>query len=124
VTFSFDHVPVVCVELDATGRFLRETIGATEIRRNEAIRNWEFELDGVRIFVRECREVEPLSDAVIRREGVDHLGFAVADIDAAIATLSGAGCVVTQSRTQVRAGLVTAVLMGPGGMLVELLQRG
>jgi catechol 2,3-dioxygenase-like lactoylglutathione lyase family enzyme len=124
VKFSFDHVHIVCAELEATGRFLSETIGATEIRRNEAIRNWEYELDGVRIFVRESRGDEPLADAVIRREGVDHLGFAVADIDAAIARLSGAGCFLTQPKTQVRADLATAFLMGPGGVLVELLQRG
>jgi catechol 2,3-dioxygenase-like lactoylglutathione lyase family enzyme len=124
VKFSFDHVHVICAELEATGRFLSETIGATELRRNEAIRNWEFELDGVRIFVRESREDEPLADAVIRREGVDHLGFRVEDIDAAIDGLTAAGCVVTQPKVQVRANLATAFLMGPGGMLVELLQRG
>ena len=124
MTFGFDHVHVLCDDVEIVGAFLRETIGATELRRNEAIRNWEFELGGVRIFVRQRREDEVLQDAHIRRAGADHIGLTVPEIDAAIGTLTAAGCAVTEAKRQVRADLVTAFLMAPGGLLVELLQRG
>jgi catechol 2,3-dioxygenase-like lactoylglutathione lyase family enzyme len=124
VSFSFDHVHVICADIEAVGPFIRDVIGATELRRNAAIMNWEFELDGVRIFVRQCRDDEPLADAGIRRAGVDHLGFAVPDLDAATDRLTAAGCTVVQPRKQVRAGLATAFLTGPGGLLIELLERG
>ncbi len=122
--FVFDHVHVLCDDVATVGNFLREAIGATELRRNEAIRNWEFELSGVRIFVRQRRDDEPLADADIRRAGVDHLGLTVVDIDAAIAEFVAADCTVTEARKQVRADLATAFLMAPGGLLIELLQRG
>jgi hypothetical protein len=124
VKFAFDHVHVLCDDVATVGTFLHEVIGATELRRNETIRNWELELDGVRIFVRQRRDDEPLAGVGIRRAGADHLGFTVLDIDAAIAELAAAGCTLAEARRQVRADLATAFLMAPGGLLIELLQRG
>ena len=124
MTFGFDHVHVLCDDVEIVGTFLREAIGATELRRNQAILNWEFELGGVRIFVRQRRNDELLADASVRRAGVDHIGLVVPDIDAALESLVERGCTVSEARKQVRADLATAFLMAPGGLLIELLQRG
>jgi hypothetical protein len=124
VKFGFDHVHILCDDIAVVGGFLRDLIGATELRRNEAIRNWEFELDGVRIFVRQRRKDEALAEASIRRAGADHLGFTVLDINAALDELIAANCTVVETRKQVREDLATAFLMAPGGLLIELLQRG
>ena len=124
MSFTFDHVHVVCDDVEIVGTFLREAIGATEVRRNQAILNWEFELGGVRIFVRQRREGEVLADAGIRRAGLDHIGLTVPDIDVAIETLLAKGCTVTEARRQARADLATAFLLAPGGLLIEVLQRG
>ena len=124
MTFGFDHVHVLCDDVEIVGTFLREAIGATELRRNQAILNWEFELGGVRIFVRQRRNDELLADSGVRRAGVDHIGLAVPDIDAALESLVARGCTVSEARKQVRADLATAFLMAPGGLLIELLQRG
>jgi catechol 2,3-dioxygenase-like lactoylglutathione lyase family enzyme len=124
MTFTFDHVHVICDDVALVGGFLQTVIGAEELRRNDAIMNWEYRLSGTRIFVRQRRDDESIADGDIRRAGVDHLGFTVPDMDVALAQLGAAGCRIVQPKKELRADLVTAFLMAPGGLLIELLQRG
>lgn len=123
--FEFDHVHVVCEDVEQVGAFLRDVIGAKELRKVETpeMRNWEYQLSDTRIFVRQKKENEVLSDGSIRRAGVDHLGFSVPDLDAAIKRLVEAGCVLNQGPTLLRKGLSIAFVSGPGGLLMEILQR-
>ena len=124
MTLAFDHVHVVCDNVETVGSFLRDVIGARELRRNAAINNWEMVLGDVRIFVRQRRPDESLADASVRRAGVDHIGLAVADIVAEVERLTATGCSLVQAIARPRSDLATAFLMAPGGLLLELLQRG
>ena len=119
--FSLDHVHVVCEDLAVTGDFL-ELLGARLDRRNEQTLNWEYTLGAVRVFLRAYREQE--ARAGQGASPLDHLGFTVADIEAAAARLLAAGCTVRVPVKRVRPDLATGFFDGPGGLVVELLQRG
>lgn len=123
--FRFDHIHLVCRDLAAVGTFLTDILGAEELRRTEteSLKNWEYSIDGVRVFVRQQRTGELLAEANIRREGVDHLGLRVAEIGSACKHLIAAGCILHEGPSLVRHNLKTAFLMAPGGLLLELLQR-
>jgi catechol 2,3-dioxygenase-like lactoylglutathione lyase family enzyme len=58
------------------------------------------------------------------RQGLDHFGFAVPDLDAAAAALKAKGVEFTLEPKQARPGLRIAFIRGPQGISIELLQRG
>ncbi|HMN87225.1 MAG TPA: VOC family protein [Bauldia sp.] len=121
--FTFDHVHIVCRDIPAMGAFL-EVLGARERVRNEATKNWEYDLAGMRIFVRAHREGETFGPGTIRRDGLDHLAFTVPDLDAAVARLVAAGARVAIGPTQVRPDLATCFVEGPDGLYLEVIWRG
>ena len=123
MTLTFEHVHILCEDVAVVGKFLVETIGAEELRRNPANMNWEFQLGPVRIFARQRRTDEHLADESVRRRGLDHIGFTTDDIEQEMPRLIDAGCVVVTGTTLPRAGVTTAFVMAPGGLLIELLQR-
>lgn len=124
--FAFDHVHILCRDRRAVGDALTQVLGARQLRLEETLTapNWEFELDGTRILVREQEEVEAAQPGAVRREGLDHLGLKVADIEEAVSRLVGAGFVLEKGPIRPRADLSVAFLSGPGGLLIEILQRG
>jgi len=121
--FHLDHVHIVTDDLDGVGDFLRDIIGAAEVRRAGADDSGQYVLDGARILLRRRRDGEELADGSVRRAGLDHLGLRVDDFEAAMARLLEAGCVLQSGPNRVADGLVTGFFMGPGGLFLEVLQR-
>jgi catechol 2,3-dioxygenase-like lactoylglutathione lyase family enzyme len=58
-----------------------------------------------------------------RRRGVDHIAFAVADVDGALARLSSQGVRVLSQPVTTRPGVRTAFVQGPEGIRIELMHR-
>lgn len=123
-TFSFDHVHVICEDINVLSAFLCDVIGAEEVSRGEQFDNWVFSLQGVRILARQRRPKEELQPGEVRRAGLDHIGFQVDDVDKTVRALEGKGCTLTRAPVQILPDLRIAFLLAPGGLLIEVLKRG
>lgn len=123
-TFEFDHVHVVCDDIDALSAFLCDVIGAKEVSRGGPFDNWAFSLQGVQVFVRQHRPDEELQPDTVRRAGLDHIGLRVNDVDQTVRELEDKGCTLTRAPVQILPDLRIAFLLVPGGLLIEVLKRG
>lgn len=113
-----EHVHIHATDMEAMGAFLERGFGARLVlkRSTNGYDNWEYELDGLGLFL--ARSDRP------RMPGqIDHFGFRVTDIDAALAHLAGLGCIVEEGPVIWRSDLTFAYLTGPEGLRIELLQR-
>lgn len=123
-TFAFDHVHVVCDDIEILSTFLCDVIGAEEIARRGPYDNWAFSLQGVQIFVRQHRPDEELQPDTVQRAGLDHIGLRVSDVDRTVRELESKGCILTRGPEQILPDLRIAFLLVPGGLLIEVLRRG
>lgn len=122
--FTFDHVHVVCEDINVLSAFLCDVIGAQEVSRGGPFDNWVFSLQGVKILVRQHRPDEELQPGSVRRAGLDHIGLRVEDVDEAVRELENKGCTLTRAPVQILPDLRIAFLLVPGGLLIEVLKRG
>lgn len=56
--------------------------------------------------------------------GLEHFGFDTADMDADLARLEGLGAVVQEPPREASPGTKIAFIEAPGGVRIELIQRG
>lgn len=113
-----EHLHIHAVDMTAMGEFLEKAFGARLVirRSTSGYDNWEYDLGGLGVFL--ARSDRPRVPGQI-----DHLGFRVVDIDAAMAHLTGLGCSVEEGPVFWRSDLTFAYLTGPEGLRIELLQR-
>jgi catechol 2,3-dioxygenase-like lactoylglutathione lyase family enzyme len=57
------------------------------------------------------------------KQGLDHIGLAVTDVDAAAAELKAKGVEFTKEPTTIAPGLRICFIRGPQGISIELLER-
>ncbi len=116
---QLEHVHIHAIDMPAMGLFLEEGFGARLIvkRSTNGFENWEYDLAGICVFLAR-------SDRMRVPGQIDHLGFRVTDIEAAMAHLTRHGCSVEEGPVFWRPDLTFAYLAGPEGLRIELLQRG
>ena len=119
--FTFDHIHLRSPDPAATADFYARMFGAEVTQGPQRI---DVNLGGQVIFV------SPINDAATGAaprapyRGLEHIGLAVADIDAAVAALKAKGAEFTMEPTTIRPGVRIAFLRGPEDVSIELLQRG
>jgi lactoylglutathione lyase len=120
----FDHIHVMAGDVATTAEWFRDFLGGQIVNKVESAERPRMDVDlgGIRLFVSPYAKAAP--GAVDRRPGVDHLAFHVADVDGAVAELSGRGVVVLDPPFDSRPGVRAAFLQGPDGIRIELLNRG
>jgi catechol 2,3-dioxygenase-like lactoylglutathione lyase family enzyme len=122
--YRFDHIHLRTPAPEATAAFYVAAFGA-EIRqrvtpggRLRVI----LDLAGVPLFVEEV----PADTAVPPPPpflGIEHVGLAVDDLDAALADLASKGVPLISGPTEARPGVRIAFLQAPDGVRVELIER-
>ena len=123
-TYTCDHVHLRSLDPAAAAEFYVGMFGAFR-RGTMAVATGTREildLGGLTLFI----EQVPAGTAAAPAPpilGVEHLGFAVEDLDAAVAELTGKGAVFTVSPRSPRPGLRMAFVQAPDGVQVEVLQR-
>ena len=75
------------------------------------------------LMVAEMLDGEPLPATIQTKEGLDHFGFAVEDMDAAAEELKGKGVKFVVEPLQVRPGLKIAYIEAPDKVRIELSER-
>jgi catechol 2,3-dioxygenase-like lactoylglutathione lyase family enzyme len=120
----FDHAHLRSPDPDAAARFYVEVLGGTRRARDETPESLRVTVDlgGLALFIDRLRpERDGPPEPPFR--GLEHLGFAVDDVDAAIAAAEALGAVVSVRPHSPKPGLRIAFLTGPDGVRIELLRR-
>ena len=125
MTYRFNHLHIICSDLEKMITFFIETLGATLTVRKKfgAADGASLDLHGTTINLRVSREDEEMAgDAHHARFGYDHIGLTVEDVDAAHEELARQGFSFFMPPTDIP-GLRIAFFKGPDGITVELVQQ-
>lgn len=130
-TYSFDHIHLRAHDPDVMGTFFETMFGA-EVSRGvyppgtlyPGQRRVSITAGGQRILVAPTHPHDPMTPApVFPYYGVEHIGFTVPDLDAAIAELRAKGAEVAIGPLTRDPGTYLAFIRGPEGIMVELVQQ-
>lgn len=120
-----DHVHLRSPDPEAAARFYVEVLGARDAGRAQvrgALRRM-VELGGRNIFIEAVPGSTPAPPPAPFL-GLEHMGFAVDDLDAVTARLAGHGvALLGDGIEQVRPGVRIAFIEGPERVRIELIER-
>lgn len=122
MSLRFDHVHLVCRDLEKTANFYKEMFGAREterlnVREAPTIR---LDINGVRINLRGMR---PTEKEIYTTFGLSHYGIEVDDMDKMFQKMKEKDVTFIEEPSVCLPGLRIAFLQGPSGELIELLER-
>ncbi len=131
-----DHVGIACRDLDRAAAFYETTFGLTVVSRET---NEEQGVNEAMLMVADApagmsyvqlleplRRDTPVGRFIERRgEGIHHVGYGVADIDAALAAIGASGVRLIDARPRHGSMGASIAFLHPadvGGVLVELVE--
>ena len=124
VSYKPDHIHLRSLDATKAAAFYVDAMGAAEAARMEVNGALRIILDlgGLRLFVEQVppgthRAPEP------PYVGIEHIGLAVDDLDAAVADLRARGVHFAVEPREARPGVRIAFLDGPDKVRIELIQR-
>ena len=117
--YRFDHIHLYTADPEATASWFATMFGA-EIRRAtvDGKPRVDLKVGGADIFLLHVKDV------ALGKNSLDHFGFIVDDVDAAIAELRAKGAKVTMEPNTIRPGTRISFVESPEGVRIEVLQRG
>jgi len=130
-TYTFDHIHLRAHDPDAMGRFFELMFGADVTRGiyppgtlYPGQMRVSIHAGGQKILVAPTHPHDPMAPAPpFPYYGVEHVGFTVSDLDAAVAELRAKGAEVAIGPLTRDAGTYLAFIRGPEGIMVELVQQ-
>jgi methylmalonyl-CoA/ethylmalonyl-CoA epimerase len=136
VLTRIDHVGIACRDLEAKIAFYSSTfelaVVSIEVNESQGVREAMLEVSGSPAGSSYVQLLEPLGpDTPVGRflsrrgEGVHHVGYGVADIEAALAAIGAAGVRLIDERPRHGSMGASIAFLHPsdvGGVLTELVQ--
>jgi methylmalonyl-CoA/ethylmalonyl-CoA epimerase len=136
VLTRIDHVGIACRNLTTAAEFYEATFGLTVVSREtnaeQGVREAMLVVGDAPAGTSYVQLLEPLGpDTPVGRflqrrgEGIHHVGYAVADIEAALASIGGAGVRLLDARPRHGSMGASIAFLHPadvGGVLTELVQ--
>ncbi|WP_431284627.1 VOC family protein [Humitalea sp. 24SJ18S-53] len=123
--FTLDHLHIRSADPDTAAKFYVDALDAKIVSRapmEDRIRV-VLDLGGLSLFLETVPASTPTPPPPPFR-GIEHIGLAVADIDAVMASvMDGHGAVLVKGVTQARPGVRIAFFDSPEGVRVELIER-
>ena len=125
------HVGVAVKDLDATVKIYRDTLGfpfaGFDEVADQGVKVAMFPVGESRVeFLAPTRPDSPIAKFIEKKgEGVQHIAFAVDDLEAALATLKAKGVALIDEKPRIGAGGHKIAFLHPkstGGLLVELTE--
>lgn len=125
-SYRVDHLHLISPDIERTKDWYCDVFGGKVTFEGQFKGNkvYYVDLNGFNIILIErLPDEEPLPATIQSREGLDHFGLAVQDIDAAARELKGKGLKFVVEPTQVRPGLRIAYVEAPDKVRIELSER-
>ena len=125
-TYRVDHLHLICPDIEAAKDWYCGVFGGkvTFEGNFKGKQVYYVDVNGFSIIMIErFPDQEPLPATIQTREGLDHFGFAVDDLDAAAADLRAKGVRFVVEPMQVRPGLRIAYIEAPDKVRIELSER-
>ncbi|MCY3823464.1 MAG: VOC family protein [Nitrospinae bacterium] len=126
--FGFDHIHFVCADVKAFAEYFQDIFDAEIVRYDEDFKgspNAAVKIGRLMIFARGIRPEEtPDSVEPELVQGLDHFGFGVPDVEAAVEWLRDKGAEIMME--PVRRGIggrMIAYVRGPGNVRIELCEN-
>jgi lactoylglutathione lyase len=129
--YQYDHVHLRSPDPDATARFFETTFGA-EVTRSvyppgtlyPGQQRITMRLGGRKVLIAPPHPHEPNTiGPPFPHFGLQHVGFTVDDVDAAVEELRAKGAEIAIGPLTRNPGLRLAFVRGPDGIMIELMQR-
>jgi len=120
----YDHIHLMVGDPEGAAAWFCDHLGGQIVGRVASLDRPRIDVDlgGVRLFLSPYPGEGASSSE--RKRGIDHIAFAVADVDRAAEVLSGRGVVILEPPSSSRPGTRTVFLQGPDNIRIELLKRG
>jgi glyoxylase I family protein len=121
IEFKWDHLQLCSADAEATAAWFARCLNAEIVRRPGRV---DLRIGGINLFITPLASAQTASSADgERRQGIDHFGVVVEDIDAAFDHLLKCEAEIVEPVKQVRAGVRACFVRSPGDILVEILER-
>jgi len=123
----FHHVAVIATDYERSKRFYTEVLGLRVVRETHRAARGSYKLD-LELPSGDAVELFSFPDPPARPSrpeaaGLRHLAFAVDDLDAAVAALTGRGVAVEDVRVDETTGLRFTFFADPDGLPLELYEQ-
>ncbi len=124
VTYSYDHIHLRSREPMETAQYFNKMFGAEikESIQSDGQSRVDIDVNGLIIFVAKADAATP-AGPVDPHLGLDHFGFRVDNLEAAVADLKSKGAEFSMEPKDLRPGLRIAFVRAPGDVRIELLER-
>ena len=127
VCFELDHVHLFSLDPLSTSAWYERTFGARVLRSLQSDGRDRIDLDfgGTRIYLARLPDNAPRNKKAWfgPQLGLEHFGFRVEDVDAAVEQLRSQGVAILMEPNDVRPGVRIAFVRGPDDVRIEILHR-
>jgi catechol 2,3-dioxygenase-like lactoylglutathione lyase family enzyme len=124
--YRIDHIHLICPDIESTKNWYCDVLGGKVTFEGAFKGNkvYYVELGGFNIILIEQLPGEkPLPATLQTKEGIDHFGLAVEDMQAAVDDLKSKGVNFVAEPVEIRPGLKIAYIEGPDKVRIELSER-
>jgi len=120
IEFKWDHLQLCSSDPEATAAWFARCLNAEIVRRPGRV---DLRIGTINLFITSLSDGCPVPFDGEQRQGIDHFGVVVDDLDAAFEHLLRCEAQVVRSVKQVRPGVRACFVRSPGDILVEILER-
>ncbi|WP_322052260.1 VOC family protein [Paraburkholderia bannensis] len=121
IEFRWDHLQLCSADAQSTAAWFARCLNAEIVRRPGRV---DLRIGGINLFITALSpSLSGDKAAATRREGIDHFGVTVDDLDAAFAHLVHCEAEIVEPIRQIRPGVRACFVRAPGDVLVEVLER-
>jgi lactoylglutathione lyase len=124
--YRLDHLHIFTDDPLKTAMWFSDIFGGELLhsRQSDGRPRVDVKFGGVFLYIsRPPAGAHPAPNDAARRRGVDHIAFAVADVDAAVNNLASQGVCILNPPATTRPGVRAAFIQGPEGILIEIMHR-
>jgi catechol 2,3-dioxygenase-like lactoylglutathione lyase family enzyme len=122
---GWDHMHVVCGDVDTAVKYFVEHFQGKETSRQElrGLPMVRVNVMGLDIAFIGTDPQSPLLQPGKGQRGLDHMGFKVQDLDTTLAELKAKGVTLNTAPGLTAAGIKYVFINGPEGIRIELIER-
>lgn len=124
--YHVDHLHLICPNIEETKNWYCEVFDGKVTFEGDfkGKQVYYVDVNGFSIImIEQFPDQDPIPATIQTKEGLDHFGFAVEDMDAAAADLRAKGVKFVVEPLQVRPGLRIAYIEAPDKVRIELSER-